>query len=481
MFQDARLPSSTPEAQGIPSTAIHAFVDAVEAEIDRFHSFILLRHGQMIASAWWPPYAPDLPHMLFSLSKSFASTAVGLAVSEGRLTVDDLVLSFFPEDAPAEVNEHLAAMKVRHLLSMSTGHDVDATDGATSDPDGNWARGFLAQPVMHKPGTKFVYNSAATYMLSAIVQKLTGMTLLDYLTPRLFEPLGIEGATWQSCPRGINVGGWGLAIKTQDIAAFGQLYLDKGQWQGKQVIPAAWVEEATSSHVSNGANPERDWEQGYGYQFWRCRHNAYRGDGAFGQYCIVMPDQDAVLAITSGVPDMQVVLNLVWKHLLPAMQDAPLRENGKAHKSLEKRLKALEICPPQGETTSPLAAQLSGKTYRFNKNKQGIRSLTCDFGRKGAVLTLQTDLGEDRIEVGANDWKPGTALIDRGEARPVMAGGAWTSPETYTAQLCFHTTPFIATTTLHFEGDTVRYQSQVNVNFVNFGPKRRRALVGRQK
>lgn len=480
MFTDPRLPASTPEAQGIPAAAIHAFVDAVEAEIDRFNSFILLRHGHMVASAWWPPYAPDLPHMLFSLSKSFTSTAIGLAVAEGRLTVDDPVLRFFPDDAPAEVSQNLAAMRVRHLLSMSTGHDVDATGPATEDPDGNWARGFLAQPVTHEPGTYFVYNSAATYMLSAIIQKLTGMTLLDYLTPRLFEPLGIEGATWQSCPRGVNAGGWGLAIKTQDIACFGQLYLDQGRWQGRQIVPAAWVAEATAKHANNDNDPKRplDWKQGYGYQFWRCRHNAYRGDGAFGQYCVVMPDQGAVLAITSGVPDMQAVLNLAWKHLLPAMQDAPLRENSKAHKALQKRLAGLAICPPQGEATSPLAAQVSGKTYRFNKNKQGIRSLTCAFSRKGAVLTLDTDQGEDRIELGHGDWKPGTALFDHGETRPVMAGGAWTAPDTYTAQLCFHTTPFIATTTLRFEGDTVRYQSQVNVSF---GPKRRRALTGKQE
>lgn len=478
MFTDARLPVSTPEAQGISSAAIHAFVDAVEAEIDRFHSFILLRHGHQVAAAWWPPYAPEHPHMLFSLSKSFASTAIGLAVAEGRLRVDDLVLDFFPEERPAEVSDNLAAMKVRHLLSMSTGHHVDTTGPMIEREDGNWAAGFFAQPVTHEPGTYFVYNSGATYMLSAIIQKLTGMTLLDYLTPRLFEPLGIEGATWQRCPRGINTGGWGLSIKTQDIACFGQLYLDQGRWQGKQIVPAAWVAEATAKQVSNGSNPTRDWEQGYGYQFWRCRHNAYRGDGAFGQYCIVMPDQDAVLAITSGVPDMQAVLNLVWAHLLPAMQDAPLPQDAKAHKALEKRLASLEICPPQGKATSPLAAQVSGRTYRFNKNKQGVHSLHCDFDRKGAVLTLQTAEGEDRITFGHGDWEAGTALFDRGETRPVMAGGAWTSPDTYRAQLCFYTTPFIATTTLQFEEDRVRYQSTVNVGF---GAKRRPALVGRAK
>jgi CubicO group peptidase (beta-lactamase class C family) len=209
MHHDPRLPHSTPEAQGIASTAILAFLDAAARDNVGLHSLMLVRHGHVVAAGWWAPYAAALPHVLFSLSKSFTSTAVGLAVSEGRLSVDDPVLRFFPEDVPPVVSEHLAAMRVRHLLSMSTGHDIDATQATTAAPDGNWVKAFLAQPVVHAPGTHFVYNSAATYMLSAIVQRLTGETVLAYLGSRLLAPLGIEGATWQSCPRGINVGGWG--------------------------------------------------------------------------------------------------------------------------------------------------------------------------------------------------------------------------------------------------------------------------------
>ncbi len=203
-------------------------------------------------------------------------------------------------------------MRVRHLLSMSTGHAEDTTRYLREEKDGNWVKAFLAQPVEYEPGTHFLYNSGATYMLSAIVQKLSGLKVVDYLRPRLFEPLGIENPRWETWPQGINTGGWGLNINTEDIARFGQLYLQSGMWHGQRLVPAAWIEEATARQVSNGSNPDSDWEQGYGYQFWRCRHNAYRGDGAFGQYCLVMPDQDAVLAITSGVSDMQAVLNVIW-------------------------------------------------------------------------------------------------------------------------------------------------------------------------
>ena len=202
-----RLPRSAPESQGISTAAIAAFLDAVERSGAGLHSLMLVRHGHVVAEGWWAPYAPDLPHMLFSLSKSFTSTALGLAVAEGRLTVDDAVVDFFPGILPPTVSDNLAAMRVRHLLSMSTGHDIDVTPVVRNATDDDWARAFLAQPVQHRPGTHFAYNSAATYMLSAIVQQLTGQTLLEYLGPRLLAPLGITGATWQNCPRGITIGG----------------------------------------------------------------------------------------------------------------------------------------------------------------------------------------------------------------------------------------------------------------------------------
>ena len=314
------LPRSSPEAQGVSSSAVLAFVEAADKNIDSMNSFMLVRHGHVVAEGWWAPYDAESPHSLYSLSKSFTSTAVGLAIAEGKLSLDDEVLKFFPEDAPAEPSNNLKAMRVSDLLRMSTGHQTEPP----RTPDQPWTKTFLAQPVPFKPGTHFLYNTSATYMLSAIVQKATGMTVLDYLRPRLFEPLGIEHPTWETSPQGISTGGYGLSIRTEDIARFGQLYLQKGKWQGKQLVPAAWVEAATARQTSNGSNPKSDWDQGYGYQFWRCRHGAYRGDGAFGQFCVVLPEQDAVIAITSGVKDMQAVLNLVWDKLLPAMKPSPL-------------------------------------------------------------------------------------------------------------------------------------------------------------
>jgi CubicO group peptidase (beta-lactamase class C family) len=312
------LPRSSPEAQGIASSAILGFLDAADEKIDALHGFVLVRHGHVVAAGWWSPYGENDPHMLFSLSKSFTSTAVGLAVAEGKMTIDDPVLPYFPEDAPADPSDNLKAMRVRDLLRMSSGQDGKVLAKMLEAEDGKWTKAFLAAPVDYKPGTHFVYNTPASYMLSAIVQKATGMTVLDYLRPRLFTPLGIENPTWGQSPQGITLGGYGLSLKTEEIARFGQLYLQKGEWHAQRVVPAECVAAATARQTSNGSNPKSDWEQGYGYQFWRCRHGLYRGDGAHGQYCIVMPEQDVVVAINSGVKDMGSVMNLVWEHILPA-------------------------------------------------------------------------------------------------------------------------------------------------------------------
>jgi CubicO group peptidase (beta-lactamase class C family) len=471
-----QLPYAAPETQGIASSAILAFIEAAECKIESLHSFMLLRHGCVLAEGWWSPYEAERPHMLFSLSKSFASTAIGLAVAERRLSVDDRVLSFFPEDAPANPSEHLASMRVHDLLSMSTGHAEDTKPYLHQQPDGNWAKGFLARPVEYAPGTHFVYNSGATYMLSAIVQKLTGTTLLEYLWPRVLTPLGIEHATWETCPRGINTGGWGLSIRTADFARFGQLYLQKGIWQGERILPEIWVEAATTAQIANDNEPNIDWRQGYGYQFWRCRHGAYRADGAFGQFCIVMPEQDAVLAITSGVGNTQSVLDIIWEHLLPAMQPTPLPEDRAAQAALEQKLAHLALPPQPGCATSPLAAEVSGRTYVFEKNEQDVDAITLDVGTDISTLTVQDSNGTHQVAVGDGAWLQGATTLIGGRVNSVAASGAWTSDDIYVIRLCFNETPFCPTLTFRFSADQLATDWKDNVAF---GPTEHPQLIGR--
>ncbi|MBD3941579.1 serine hydrolase [Microbacterium sp. NEAU-LLC] len=305
------LPRSAPEQQGIPTAAIERLVAALGG-ISHLHTLTVVRHGHVVAEATWAPYERDEPTAMYSVSKSFTSLAVGLAIDEGRFGLDDRVIDLVPDAAPTEPSEHLAQLRVRHLLTMTTGH--------TSEVElwqGDWARDTLAAELVHAPGTHWMYNTPATYLLSLIVQTRTGERLLDYLRPRLFEPLGFVDPAWLQSPSGVDAGGFGLSIRPEELAAFGQLLLQRGSWKGRQLVPAGWIDEATAWQVANDPG-ESDWNQGYGFQFWQCRHGAYRGDGAFGQYVVVMPEHDAVVAITGGLPDMQLPLDALWAELLPA-------------------------------------------------------------------------------------------------------------------------------------------------------------------
>jgi CubicO group peptidase (beta-lactamase class C family) len=268
--------------------------------------------------------------VLHSVSKTFTATAVGLAIADGKLALTDKVVDFFPDKLPANVSDNLKKMSVRDLLTMTCGHDVEPS-GRGEGAD--WIESFLAWPVEHEPGTFYLYNSLGTYMCSAIVQKVTGEKVVDYLNTRLFKPLHIDKPKWEESPQGINCGGWGLYLKTEDLAKMGQLLLQKGEWNGQQLIPAEWVAEMSKKQVES-INPgtrieqaeERgmtqetsDWMQGYGYQMWRCRPGCFRADGARGQYIIVVPDKNAVIAITSDNGDLQGELNLVWERILPVL------------------------------------------------------------------------------------------------------------------------------------------------------------------
>ena len=480
------LPRSTPERQGIPSSVILAFVQAADSSIDAMHSVMIVRHGQVVAEGWWTPYDARTPHVLYSLSKSFTSTAVGLAVAEGKLSVDAPVLSFFPDEAPAAPSANLRALRVRDLLRMSTGQVSEAAVGFIPDstlPRGTWVQRFLAHPVPYKPGTHFLYNSPATYMLSAIVQKTTGQTVLDYLQPRLFAPLGIERPTWVTSPEGIDAGAYGLNARTEDIAKLGLLYLRRGEWNGARILPAAWVDEATARQTSNGSNPASDWDQGYGYQFWRSRHG-YRGDGAFGQYMLVLPEQDAVVAITSGVRDMQAVMNLVWDRLLPAMRAGALPADAAAERALRARLGTLAVRTVAGRPDSPLAASVSRRWYELPANDRGIRAVALDLSPGASALLVRSAAGETRTAFGTGAWARSSTGFTNGMERflavpqpvPVAASGAWTADSVFTLKLVAVGTPYYSTMTFGFHGDRLTLDSQHNVSF---GPTALPRLEGR--
>ena len=473
------LERSTPELQGVRSEAILAFLDGLAATPARIHSVMLLRHGRVIAEAWWRPFGPERKRYLYSLSKSFTSTAVGFAVQDGLLALDDRVVSFFPDNLPETVSDNLAAMRVRDLLTMTTGHATDTTPAIFAPGLVNWTQAILALPVQDPPGTHFVYNSGATYLLAVIVQTRTGRTLIDYLSGKLLGPLGIADVTWDACPRGYLVGGWGLAATTEDVARFGQFCLQRGMWKGVQLIPAAWIDEATAKQVPNDGEDRVlepiDWKQGYGYQFWRCQHDAYRGDGAFGQYCVVMPGQDAVLALTSETANMQVVLDQVWAHLVPALEgDGPLPTSPTAQQ-LKERLSHLQIAPPSGLSSTTVLGK--GGVFSADPNQSGIHTIAVEIDPEGCVLRVVNEGGEHAVRCGFGRWVDNQTTMPfliptmiklfsapTLQAPVPLAGAAtWSDPQTLTLIWQYLETPHQVTVTCHFDGDALSLQIQHSV------------------
>jgi hypothetical protein len=357
---------------------------------------------------------------------------------------------------------------------------------------------FLSQPIENAPGSVFLYDSGGSFMLSAIVQKVTGQKVVEYLEPRLFQPLAIRQKSWDSSPLGINCGGWGLSVVTETLAKFGQLYLQKGLWNGKQLLPSHWVEEATTFKIqqpalwNSGSDPaaqadraasladpsaalaklkqSSDWYQGYAYQFWRCRHNAFRGDGAFGQFCLVLPDEDAVVAITSETGNLQGVLNLVWDHLLPAMHEAPIKRQPSATARLQQTLRTRMLPLPPGESKSELAMSISGRTFTLEPNSLGLESATLQFAVDSCLFALKSPRATYEVRCGLGKWLDGTtqmpgeppALLPNSElsAKPVKlaAAGAWREDGTFEMQWRFYETPHHDTITCKFQGDDLEIQ-----------------------
>jgi len=419
------LERASPESQGIDPRAIESWLNAVAG--DELHSLVLMRHGKVVAEGAWSPFALPVPHQMWSLSKSFTSTAMGMAVGEGRLKLTDRVVSFFPDHLPPEVSENLAAMTVRDLLIMGTGHETEPPHGGPVANGADWRSSFLAHPVPYVPGTHFLYNSSATYMVSAILHQLTGQRLLDYLTPRLFAPLGIEGATWLQDPNGIDAGGWGLFVRTEDIARFAQFCLQRGEWAGQTLVSVDWIDEATASQIDNSPERDGDWAQGYGYQFWRCRPSGvYRGDGAFGQYAVVMPEQDAVLAITGAVLDMGAILEATWTHLLPAMGPSPLPASS-AGPALASRLDHLALTVPTHTKPAPMDGR---REFRFGENEDQLVAMefTWAADRDHVVWRRGNDVWE--FAIGHGEWASSTCFDSQ-----VVAVGGWTAPDRYEFRL----------------------------------------------
>ena len=442
------LPTATPAAQGVDSAGVHAFLDVLEAAPDiEPHSVMILRHGRLVASGWWAPYTPQRPHLLYSLSKSFTATAAGFAAAEGLLRFDDPVISYFPEFEADITDPRSRSMLVRHVASMSSGHEAETLDRAHATDRAELVRGFLLVPPDREPGTVFAYNQPTTYTLAEIVRRVTGQSLTEYLRPRLFDPLGIGEVAWQRDRAGRELGFSGLHACTDAIARLGQLYLNDGMWEGERLLPEGWVAEATRRHIDNSGRGSAipDWQQGYGLQFWMARHG-YRGDGAYGQFCLVLPEQDAVIATTAATEQMQRMLDLVWEHLLPAFGPEPLHGRDDQDAALRQRLARLALPPAAGKPAPPeRAGEWSGTAFSPYGGECAalpkLTSVAVDAGPHGWSLALTEDGHPLELRFGEAGW------IVSDEPLPTAVSGGWADTDTLAVDVVFLETPHRLTVT----------------------------------
>lgn len=353
--------AKTPEEVGVSSYEIQAFIDECMEKKRELHSITIIRHGKIACEIYREPFTREHRHMMYSVSKSFTSTAIGFAVDEGYMTVDTRFVDIFPEARTDKDDEYLEEMTIEDLLTMRSGKNVSVFLDRTKD---RWFKDIMDSPWISEPGTEFLYISENMYLLCCCIHKLTGMSVIDYLRPRLFEPLGMNDPFWEKCPRGIEAGGWGLMITGEDLAKFTYCYQQMGKFGGKQVIPEWWVKEATSYHADNStASDGLDSTVGYGYCFWMNGgvENSYRADGMFCQFGMVFPDYDACISMTGGEIDEQAMRDVLWNHIPKAFIDA------------DKKAKSIEISAPAFPKAEvkprslALESRIEGKKIKFRK------------------------------------------------------------------------------------------------------------------
>ena len=438
------LPRSAATEQGVDPRAVLAFLDAVETDpAVELHSLMVLRHGHVVAEGWWAPHTPERARLLYSLSKSFTSTALAFALNEGLVDLDDTAVSYFPEFSDQISDPRSRAITLRHLASMTSGHDRDMWGEAVERDRDELVRGFLLSHPDKAPGSVFAYSQPCTYTLAAIIQRRAGHRLSEYLRPRLLDPLGIGDVGWQCWPAGRELGFSGLFARTEDVAKLGQLYLQRGRWGKDQLVPETYVEVATSPQIDTPGTEDPDWRQGYGYQFWMARHG-YRGDGAFGQFCLVLPEQDAVVAMTGGTEATQTVLDHVWDHLLPGLGSASPVEA--ALPELEKRLRGLHLParrtqPSPGRWEDWTAAPFPASSATGPSS--GRRSPRSPWRGKMIGWSSASTSGTTRwaSAVANGEWLVSEPRDVHGDVVPVAGSGGWVDKQTLLAEVIFLETP----------------------------------------
>lgn len=467
----------TPESLGITSASILSLLEEIERRRINFHSLMILRHGKAAVRLWWKPYSQEIPHQQYSFSKSILSAAAAIACAEGRLSLDDRIASFFPRRIKQDADERMYSVTVEHLLTMTSGALVQNEAGTGGQTD--WVEWFLNTPLSAFPGERFIYNSMNSYMLAAILRRVTGDGLVDYLMPRLFEPLGIERPVWDMCPMGIECGGWGLYLKTEDMAKFCQLCLDDGVWRGRRLLPEGWAAVAGSDHTAGIADDSKLNDSihrtgGYGYHFWRNGDGcSWRADGMFGQYGVIIPQKDMVIVTTGGHARQMEMLEVIFDAFLPYVDDIP--EGSAPGADFRELCAAAErlSCPmPHQDPSCKVPPEwLDGRVYDLHHSRHGllplavrylhragtlgVRSVSFDFAGHQPIIRWEEDGVTHLIPFDTSGEICFCELNCGGRSYPAAVSAAWTADNTLELGIRLIRTAHMQRTILRFEGDEV--------------------------
>ena len=393
--QTKELPRATPQSQGVSARQIQVMFDSLMSLPDtEIHSVVVARHGKIIGEIYPRPFTPESMHTLYSCSKTFVGAAIGIAIAENRLRLTDRIATLLPEYLPQEISANLASITIRDLLTMSSGITPDWDMRNRGE---HWITKYLSKEVS-TPGTKFQYDSICSYLLSAIIQKVTGQTTLDYVNEKIFIPLHITKADWELSPEGFNTGGWGLRLQSESMMKFGLLILNKGKWNGNQLIPASWIEEMTAKQIEVG-------DEDYGYQMWLCDEpGAIRADGAYGQYIIVYPPKDMVVVVTQcSLINGMIPRHIIYNHLFREES----KTNPATFRGSEVILRQKEYALPiiKGKAKARTMQMINQHRYRLESNALGWASIQLTSKPSGLEVNIvDTDNVETCLLAQHNEW-----------------------------------------------------------------------------
>lgn len=436
------FPRATPESAGIPSREIHAFIKKLSDERLCMHDVLLLHDGNLIYEGYWSPMNRDFLHRLYSCSKSFVSVAVGAAIGEGLLDLDDPVNKFFPDKVPENQHPWQAAVKIRDLLRMASCY----TQGATYTPnDPDWADTWFAATPSHEPGRVFNYDTAATTMLCIIIARVTGKEFMDYLRVRVFDKIGFDPANEAWCvetPCGHHWGGSGVVCRPYDFARFAQFCMNYGNWNGEQLVPEWYMREATSKQIDNLSGRNGKDNNGYGYQFWTRADGGFSLNGMGGQFAICLPDKKLILVTHAyeGLGSTELIFEGLNQHILPYI-GTPIEENADDAAKLSEYTASLKLPTPNGKLCNDAAIErINGRTYQFGENEFGWKNLRFDFTNEGGTLSYANSRGEHCLSFAlgaqASQDFPETVYYDRHIGTPSGQGYLCYTSAAWSERIC---------------------------------------------